>query len=310
MKYQAYGFVVESHDPLEELASVELRDSDALTQISIEWAGPAPDLPDPGDARPPMPDVAWPVTDRDGDGYRVSFSEGDAFWVAEDGRTIRCFQSSAPPASVRHWLLDHVMPRALDLRGVNPLHATAVATKEGVLAFLGSTGTGKSTLAAALATLGAELVSDDCLVLEQREGSIMAVPSYPGLRLHEDVRDALQLHAALRPVAHYTPKQRLTETVPLARDQQPLLAVYLLSRSEADGPPEFVPLGPADATMALAGSAFRMDVERRDQHRQQLRFFAEVARRVPVRRCLFHSDLSTLRELGSSILAETVPSAD
>jgi hypothetical protein len=304
VKYRAYGLVVESQQPVEELTAVELHEADAFSQISIEWAGPAPTLPDPGDAPPPLPDVSWPRTERDSDGYRVSFSDEAEFWVAADGRTIRCFQSSAPLPSVRHWLLDHVLPRALDLWGLSPLHATAIATTEGVLAFLGATGTGKSTLAATLTALGAELVSDDCLVLEQRGGSIIAVPSYPGLRLHEDVLEALDLQAALRPVAHYTAKQRLTETVPLAREHRPLLAVYVLSRSADSGAPEFEALRPADATMALAGSAFRMDVERREQHRQQLQFFAEVARRVPVRRCSYGDDLAGLRTLANGILTE------
>lgn len=310
MKYRVYGLVLESSEPLDELSTVELGEADAATQISVEHATQIPPLLE-NDAPAPMPELEWPVITRDTGGYRLGFEEDSEFWVSYDGRTIRSFQAAASPTpSVRHYLLDHVLPRALDLWGRNPLHATAVSTGHGVLAFLGDTGTGKSTIAAALVARGCELVSDDCLVLEHKEGSIVAIPSYPGLRLHEDVRDVLEFATGLRPVADYSPKQRVTGGVPLARDDRPLLAVYSLVRDEtpdarASAPAEFMALGPADATMALAASAFRIDVARRDQQRQQLGFFAEVARRVPIRRCVFATDLSGVGVLADAILTDT-----
>lgn len=310
MKYRAYGLVIESQEPLEELASVELRETEAPTQVSLERFTGAPLPVDLDEARPPMPELAWPVIARDAGGYRLNFSEEAEFWVAADGRRIRCFQSIRSNPSVRHYLLDHVLPRALDLWGYNPLHATAVATPDAVLAFLGPSGTGKSTIAAALVARGCALVSDDCLVLECSASSILAVPSYPGLRLHQEACDVLGFGTGLRPVAEYSSKQRAAGGVPLAKESLPLLAVYSLFRTDSSGmnPTEFKALGPADATMTLAGSAFRMDVERRDQHRQQLGFFAGVVRRVPIRSCAFAGDLSNVSRLADAILRDVATS--
>jgi len=142
-------------------------------------------------------------------------------------------------------------------------------------------------------------------VIVQHDGSFQAVPSYPGLRLNQDVRGALALDTGLEPVADYTAKQRVIGGVLLARENRPLLAAYALERDDGSvSPTEFAPLGPADALMTLAGSAFRMDVALRDQHRRQLGFFAEVVRRVPIRRCGFADHLSNVGALTDAILKD------
>ncbi|HEU5076819.1 MAG TPA: hypothetical protein VFU02_21665 [Polyangiaceae bacterium] len=306
MKYLAYGLIVESEEPLEELVGVEVRETNAPAQISFERVAGTPPPLELQDIPPPMPELHWPVIARQAGGYRLNFGEESEFWLSGDGQKIRCFRSTPATATVRHYLLDHVLPRALDLWGLNPLHSTAVATSRGVLAFLGASGTGKSTIAAALVARGCELVSDDCLVLSRSASSILAAPSYPGLRLHQDVCDVLGFDRGLRPMADYSPKQRATGGVPLAKKDLPLLVVYALSRTDVSGVSlaEFAPLGPADATMMLAGSAFRIDVERRDLHRRQLGFFAEVVRRVPVRACAFRGDLSNVNLVADAILRD------
>ena len=202
-----------------------------------------------------------------------------------------------------------MLPRALDLFGKNPLHATAVATNTGVLAFFGKTGTGKSTIAAALGRFGASLISDDCLVLHRDAEAIVATPSYAGLRLYDDVREALFPDASSKQVAHYSTKQRLATVIPLAREPQPLRAMFALERVPELERPVIEPLGPADAIMTLTSSAFRLGIERKHQHPRQLSFFADVARRVPIRRCMFGDDLSNVGVLAEAILEDAATSA-
>ena len=308
MKYRVYGLILDSQEPWAELEPADAPDR-ADIRISME----------PTDAWPPPlaagnvaanaeSEDAWPTIEHDGPGYRLSFGDDAAFWVAADGGTIQCFPGSLPATTLSHFLLDHVLPRTLHLRGLNPLHATAVATTAGVLAFLGKTGTGKSTLAAALGRRGASLMSDDCLVLHREGEAIIATPSYAGLRLYDDVREALFPRASSNEVAHYSDKQRIATAVPLASEPQVLRAVFALERIEHLEAPELTPLGPADATMTLASAAFRIDTQRREQNRQQLGFFAEVVRRVPVQRCVFGEDLAQVDVLAAAILTH-VPRA-
>lgn len=306
MKYRAYGLILETQEHLAELEPISADASQSDVRLSIE---PADAWPPPFPAKEAAADAndedAWPLIQHDAAGYRLSFDEQAAFWVASDGRTIRCFPASSPAHTLNHFLLDHVLPRALHLMGRNPLHATAVATSSGAVAFLGKTGTGKSTVAAALGHRGASLVSDDCLLLHRDGELIIATPSYAGLRVYDDVRETLFPQAASNQVAHYSKKQRVTTAFPLATAPQALRAVFALERIPDLVAPTIERLRPADATMALAGAAFHMDMLEHRLQREQLRFCAEIARRVPLWRCTVPDDLARLPELATLVIRAT-----
>lgn len=301
MNYRAYGLILDSQEPLAELEPSSDQTPVGETDVWLELCDA---LPNPATIEPGWSEFedAWPLIQREGAGYRLSFDEDSVFWVAEDGRTIRCFAGAIPTHTRNHYLLDHVLPRALHLMGKNPLHATAVATGVGVLAFVGETGMGKSTIAAAFASLGSSLVSDDCLVLHEQDGCMLAVPSYSGLRLYADVSETLFQRVPSTQVAHYSSKQRITTELPLAGEPQVLRGVFALARVPDLDRAVLQRLGPADATMALATGAFRMDLEHARLHREQLRFFAAVARVVPVWSCQVPDDLSKLLGVAPAII--------
>src|SRR5262249_52962005 len=77
-----------------------------------------------------------------------------------------------------------VIPRVLHLRGTTCLHASAVLLDGKLLAFSGASGAGKSTIAAALAARGCQLVSDDVLPLRVTPTCLLAGPGLPELRLY------------------------------------------------------------------------------------------------------------------------------
>ncbi|MCB0257820.1 MAG: hypothetical protein KDI55_29190, partial [Anaerolineae bacterium] len=90
------------------------------------------------------------------------------------------------------------------------LHASAVRLPGGhVIAFLGESGWGKSTLAAALQARGSSLISDDSISLKTTAGGVELVPSYTGLRLNDDSIATLGLEGEdWTSVAHYSDKRR------------------------------------------------------------------------------------------------------
>ena len=71
-------------------------------------------------------------------------------------------------------------------RGAVPLHAAAVGTDAGTVLLLGSSGAGKSALAAALVERGAALVADDVTGLSPAGDGVLALPAFPRLRLWAD----------------------------------------------------------------------------------------------------------------------------
>jgi hypothetical protein len=116
--------------------------------------------------------------------------------------------------SLRHLVLDQVIPRMWAHKGHLVLHASAVRLPSGqVVAFIGDSGWGKSTLAAALRERGSQLLSDDTVSLRPSKGQVQLIPSYTGLRLNEDSIATLGMAAEnWGTVAHYSDKQRLAHS--------------------------------------------------------------------------------------------------
>ena len=114
--------------------------------------------------------------------------------------------------SLRHLVLDQVIPRMWAHKGNLVLHASAVQLPNGqVVAFTGDSGWGKSTLAAALRMRGGKLLSDDTVSLKAGSGRVQLIPSYTGLRLNEDSIATLDMAGqSWTPVSHYSDKRRLT----------------------------------------------------------------------------------------------------
>ena len=88
-------------------------------------------------------------------------------FLVEDGRTVRYeTERGAQESDVRAFLLGDAWAVLGWQRGLLPLHASSVTRGRDLHAFVGDPGTGKSTLAAALARHGCALFTDDTLLLD------------------------------------------------------------------------------------------------------------------------------------------------
>jgi hypothetical protein len=122
---------------------------------------------------------------------------------------IVCPGPDVPAHTVVHLLLNQVLPLVLSRSGRLVLHAGAVAIDGRIVAFVGPTGSGKSTLVAACARAGAEVVCDDSLVVYRQGAQWVGVPSYPALRLWQSSLDRVGWAGEGQPAAHYTNKRRV-----------------------------------------------------------------------------------------------------
>lgn len=233
----------------------------------------------------------WLVCTRTDAGYRFDFPGYADFFADRSGRRVTCTaHADTPPETVRHLFLDQVLPLLHNLRGGEALHASAVRVGGGICAFIGKSGQGKSTLAAAFQQAGNAAVCDDCLVLHAEAGGVRAEAAYPGLRLWEDSRDMLFGDAAggHSLVSHYSAKLRIpTQELPEGEPGLlPLLGVYSLRREEGSPlqAPALERLSMRDALMELIEYAFRLDLADRDMILRQMTLFERIARAVPVRR--------------------------
>jgi len=245
-------------------------------------------------------------------GYLLRFNELSDFFMSKSGHEITCMpRLGLPSETLQHLLLDQVIPLVINLKGGEALHASAVLTPQGVVAFAGLTGSGKSTVAGSFLQSGYPLLSDDCVPLVEQNQDIYAIPAYPGLRLWEDSLECLfGNNGNYESVAHYTSKRRVViEKKPGAfcNESQPLKCVYTLGEpSEIQKGDDIVieALSPRESIMELVKCTFRLDITDRDMLKRQLGFLKKVVSTVSVRRLIFPRNLQLLPAIREAILTD------
>jgi hypothetical protein len=211
--------------------------------------------------------TTWCAFHRGSDGYVLRFPDIADFDVSPDGRHVHCHPApGAAQETIRHLYLNQVLPLALSRQGRLVIHASAIEGPAGAVAFVGASGTGKSTLAAAFAQTGHRLLCDDGLLLDKTEQGFLALPGHPSIRLWEDSRLALvqQGTPVDQPVPHAA-KSRLLAGGQIRFCGQPLLLdrVYILG----DGTARDVAIKElcgSRALIAFVKHSFLLDIEARD----------------------------------------------
>jgi len=309
MSYRVYGLVLSSNLPLPELAAVA-EAAGELADVRFRRAPLSCLYPDPPEWfmhwRLPSGEP-WLSAARNDEGYLLRFHDHADFVMDGEGREIVCrYWRDGAVESVRHLLIDQVMPLVVNLRGAEALHASAVLVDGKAVVFTGPTGSGKSTLAAALALGGHPVLADDCVGVIDGDAAFEVVPAYPGVRLWEDVLGHLDLGPQpADPVADYTDKRRLAFEAPDVdpAERYPLRAVFVLGEdAPEDAGTTIREMLPRDAVMALIRSAFRFEVEDRVMLERQLEVFTRLASSVAIRCLSAPKDLARLLELRDTIL--------
>src|SRR5262249_20309363 len=109
----------------------------------------------------------------------LDFPDAGRFLV-RNGNEILIEPASSSDSEIGVYLLGTAFGVLCHQRGIPPLHASAIDVADGCVAFVGETGAGKSTLVAALAARGHEVIADDVCFL--RLGDKGEVQVWPGVR--------------------------------------------------------------------------------------------------------------------------------
>ena len=296
--YEVCGVVISSEEPLPALARRETAPTREGIEFGIERSDPTSDelewfrqVEVPG-----RPEPFMSAARVDG-GYLVRFPSIVDFWIRADGAVIKAVSRSASIDTIEQLLLDQVLPQALNLRGLCSLHASSVVIDEAAVAFVGASGEGKSTLAAAFVP-PARLVGDDCLTLQVRDREVIALPSYPSVRLRDD---SAQRHSAeRRPVsARMTWKYR----VDVSQVTQPvsLRRVYLLSRHDEVRIRE---RSPVTTLGEMIRHVHRLDPEDRSSLHRELATLSDVLERVPARELAYPRRYEALDTVRAAVLED------
>lgn len=282
MRYRIFDSVVESDVPLPELAPSRACRSDIRVVLRA--------------SRERRNDAGWTTEDQEpwlavgrrGGDWRLRFGDAVDFFVSDRGSVVRAAAPARfPDDSLRHLLVDQVLPLVLCARGRLILHGSAVRSPWGGILLIAPSGGGKSTLAVALAEHGWKLMSDDYVRIRLRAGSATAVAAYAGARLWPDVLEGIAASSSEMPrVSHYSAKRRLRRDALRGRTalSSPLRRIYLLG--EAAGV-SVRAVSLRDALVALLSQTLRLDAAGGRDEERRLDLLGRLCETVAVRQLSF-----------------------
>ena len=266
---------VETTTPIPELVPAARPLSQDV--VRVEWADTlAPVIPEWFHQWGEDPEL-WARFGDTGEEYVVDFPALAEFRISYDATRVRgLLRPDVPEFTGRHLLLNQILPLALSRRGRLVLHAGAVSIRGEVFAFIGPTGSGKSTLVAACANAGAELVADDSVVITRSDNRWTAWPSYPAIRLWSSALELVGWSTnAGTAAAHYTDKVKFGPDAGQWRFASGALPLSTILR-----------LGDDAATTSVAvdlySQIFRLDVRDRTETVALFHLVADLAADVRV----------------------------
>jgi hypothetical protein len=243
--YLAYGLGIRAAIPLPELVAGEVEGDVSVHLGRVKH--PRLELPERGSTFfSPSPEedyLVWP--------------EVGSFLVREGNEIVVDPSPGLDERVLRIVLLGPILAVLLRQRGHLLLHASAVAVDEEAVLFLGSSGRGKSTVAAALRARGHGLVTDDVAVLRVEESPPMVFPSFPQLKLWPEALVYLGEDPEKLPQWNpYVEKRARSAATAFSTRPLPIKKIYVLKEGSTS---KILPLRPQEAFVELVRHTYGSD---------------------------------------------------
>jgi hypothetical protein len=252
----------------------------------------------------------WRETD--GTAFAYCATVDDLYRIDMPGIARFCFGSAAAevkvvpypgvePGVVRDAYQGTALPMILQARGTEVLHASANLTAQGVVAFCGDSGTGKSTIAFGLNQRGYEIVADDAVALDA-SGAVIPLPFQTHLR-----PAAAAFFAATRNGAGAAGVRE--DAGPTALRPAPLAAVCVLERvAELTRRAAVERLAAPAALRGLLAHAFCFSLHDLQCKRRMMEHYLHLVGRIPCFAVRFQPGLGGLPTLLDLIEREVMGS--
>jgi hypothetical protein len=239
----------------------------------------------------------------------LGYSDGMNFWLDRECNNVWGIwpdESSIEDAST--YLLGPVLGLSLRLRGTTCLHASAVVIGGYAVAFVGSSGAGKSTTAAALAARGCPVLSDDVVALSDADGCFRVMPAYPYLSLWPESVSILYGSADVLP--RFTgdwDKRYLasgTNGVKFEERSLHLGAIYLLGKRACDPAPSAESASRQEALISLVANTYATNTLSSEMRAKEFEVLGRLVSRVPVRKVCPHQDPARINDFCQLICSD------
>jgi hypothetical protein len=227
----------------------------SLLEAPEEIGWPAAELI--SDQRKPDGTVNFQIESEAEAGFRLWGPEYGVSVLSGDGGSLRGAVGGGGQDAWQRLLIAQALPFAAVLQGLEVLHASAVATPQGAVAFSGCSGSGKTSLALELCRRGAGFLADDVLALERVDGELVGHPGAPVAGIARgEVERLSAIEGGRRPGALAVDCREQVAPAPPPAPPTPLRALFFLDRHQ-DGPAQPRFESAADA-QALLSSTFNL----------------------------------------------------
>lgn len=311
MLYSAFGLSLEASRPIPGLT---LHGIPSRPDIHVHFHD-GRSAADDGDEEPyyvSAVDANDPVLQvwrsRDGEYFRLRYADDTQFVVAANGREVEVITPT--PSTIEDaatYLLGPVLGFVMRLRGITCLHASVVAVGGRAIAIAGPAGAGKSTAAAAFASMGHAVLADDIAALMMRNGTLHVQPAYPQLRLWPD--SVAMLYGTADALPRLTPtwdKRALLLDGASAFQARPLPlgAVYLLGDWCDDRHTTVIEISGADRLLVLLANTYVGYLLDRSMRRAEFDSLVRLATTIPVRQVRRSSSSADITALCARLIED------
>ena len=197
--YLAYGLNIAS-----DIECPELLPGNGAPDVCVHY-GRVPERLE----NPSMQGVLYQVTP---DQFLLAIEHIGRYLAANGNEIVIDRAQEADDSDIRTFLFSSVFGALLYQRGFLPLHASAIDTCHGAVAFAGPSGYGKSTLAAVFYQRGYRVLTDDiCAISLDEQGIPIVTPAYAQLNLWADtLKQIAEPKECLRRTRRHLEKYRLS----------------------------------------------------------------------------------------------------
>ena len=234
-----------------------------------------------------------------GSGYQFCYAEGAHFLVsAAGGRIDAWWDPPLTDADAADFLLGGVLAFVVRLRGLLPLHASAIVIDDHAVLFAGAPGAGKSSTAAAFAVLGLPVLSDDVVTLAVTGDVVTAYPAYPRVSVWSDSAHGLFEGRSFPQHSAVYAKHRvdlLDYGYRFHESPAPARAIFIIQDRSAPGEPSATrTLTPRAALMSLVRHTYGNYLLDSSMRAREFDLLGRIAQTVDVRELAFEAGLEQL----------------
>ena len=239
----------------------------------------------------------WRINRR---GAVLSFENVGTFHILEGQKIAIMPAPSGDQRVIRQYIIGTALAIVLYQRGYLILHASSVMIGASAIALLGIPGSGKSSIAAALNTLGYDVITDDVAVIDTKSDTPSIFSGHHQIRLRSETAEVLgynvdEKSSRLDIYGKYS--YQISNRLPQA--PVPLAQIYSISEGQQTLITR-LPSQSAVIDLILHSIPTRWSLPEEEQHFAQC---IDIAKRIPLFSLQRSSKVSELPELAKLIVA-------